>query len=183
MSDTVLADFKLPRPLRKTLGALARVVCTDEVETLGLTDAVVDGVELHMRSIPALFRAGLVAGLASFEAGAAAWPRALGRPFSRLPADLQEAYFRSWWASPLFPMRQLAKGVKGLLAMSYWEQPEVKRRLEYHPERWIAEVAARRLRDHADDARAHDELVRRPDPLVPAASLTRGGKKKVDHAA
>ena len=102
MADTVLANFKLPGRLRRVLAPLARVVCTDEVERLGLTDAVIDHVELSMRSIPAHLRAGLIAGLSTFEAGAAARPGSLGRTFSRLAPGAQEAYFRSWWSSPVF---------------------------------------------------------------------------------
>jgi hypothetical protein len=175
--STVLADFTLPARLRPTLAKLARVVLTDEVESLGLVDRVIDGVELTMRAIPAPMRAGLIAGLISFEAGALAWPRGRARAFSRLDAELAEAYFRSWWDHPLMAMRQFAKGIKGLIAMSYFELAEIRARMEYHPEAWIAKVAARRLNSYADDIRRHDETVLAPDPLVPAASLT----KKVGH--
>jgi hypothetical protein len=173
MAETVLADFHLPRRLRPVLAALARIVCTDEIERQGLTDAVIDGLELHLRTMPALFRTGLMAGLASFEAGAVAWPSRPGRRFSKMAAADQAAYFASWWASPLFPIRQFAKGIKGLLAMTYWEEPSVKAHLAYHPERWIAEVAARRLASYAADIREHDRVVVAPDPLLPPSQLTR----------
>ena len=177
MSETVLADFRIPRPLRRVLAPMVRSILTDEVEKLGLTEAVIDHVELSMRSIPFHIRSGLVAGLASFELGAAAIPTSFGRTFSRLPRAKQEAYFRSWWSSPLFLMRQFVKGIKGLIAMGFYEQPQVLAKLEYHPEQWIAEVAARRLRDYADDIARQDKMVLERDPLVPASTLT----KKVRH--
>ena len=177
MSETVLADFRLPRALRRVVSAMARVALTDEVERLGLTDAVVDHVELSLRSIPFHLRTGIVAGLTSFEVGALTFPSSFGRPFSRLPKAKQEAYFRSWWHSPLFLARQFVKSVKGLIAMGFYEQRAVLDQLEYHPEQWIAEVAARRLRDYAGDIAAQDKMVLERDPLVPASTLT----KKVRH--
>jgi hypothetical protein len=181
MSETVLADFRLPRALRRVVAAMARVALTDEVERLGLTDAVVDHVELSLRSIPFHLRTGIVAGLTSFEVGALTFPSSFGRPFSRLPKEKQEAYFRSWWHSPLFLMRQFVKSVKGLIAMGFYEQRAVLDQLEYHPEQWIAEVAARRLRDYAGDIAAQDKMVLERDPLVPASTLTR--KVRHDQAA
>ena len=177
MSETVLADFRLPKALRRTVAAMARIALTDEVERLGLTEAVVDHVELSMRSIPFHLRTGVVAGLTSFEAGALALPTSFGRTFSRLPRAKQEAYFASWWHSPIFLMRQFIKSTKGLIAMGFYEQRAVLDALEYHPEQWIAEVAARRLRDYAGDIAAQDKMVHERDPLVPASTLT----KKVRH--
>ncbi len=174
MSDTVLSDFRLSKRMRKILAPLARIVCPADLVTRDLTDDVIDEMELMMRAIPTYLRAGLVAGTLSFETGAIAKH---GRPFTRLSPAQQEAYFAAWWNSPLLPIRQFAKGVKGLLAMGYWEHPSVKQRMEYHPERWIAEVAARRIARYADDIRKQDEMVLRPDPLVTI------GRKEVKHDA
>lgn len=169
-----LADFRLSTRLRRTMAPLVSIICPPDVHSLDLVDAVLDHAELSMRAIPAYLRLGLVAGLTSFELGATAFPSSRGRTFSRLPPDLQEAYFRSWWASPVGALRQFAKGVKGIIAMGYWELPIVRERMAFHPDRWIAEVAKRRLRDYADDIRKADELVTAPDPLIkPASTLLR----------
>jgi hypothetical protein len=173
MTETVLADFRIPRALRRVLEPMVRIVCTDEVVRLGLTQAVIDHVELSMRSIPFHIRTGLVAGLTAFELGAAALPSSFGRTFSRLPAAKQEAYFHSWWHSPIFPIKQFVKGIKGLIAMGFFEQPVVLKNMQYHPEQWIAEVAARRLRDYSDDIAQQDKMVLERDPLVPASTLTK----------
>jgi hypothetical protein len=173
---TTLADFKMPGFMRRTLAPLARIIVTDEVEELGLTAQCIDGIELTMRAFPTFLRTGLVVGTFAFEWGAFFVTL---RRFSSLPRERQERYFKSWWGSRIGPMHQFAKGVKSAVCLSYWELPLVKERLEYHPEQWSAEVAARRLRDYADDIRQHDELVVAPDPLVPAERLA----KKVKHAS
>src|SRR5205085_7214727 len=64
---SALADFTLPKPLRRTLAPLARVVLTEEVETLGLTEAIIDHFELMLRALPVPFRVALCAGLGTFE--------------------------------------------------------------------------------------------------------------------
>jgi hypothetical protein len=152
-----LADFRLPRFMRRMLAPLARVVCTDEAAPL--TDAMLEHVELTMRAFPTFLRIGMIVGAFVFEYGAL-------RPFSSRPRASQEAYFRAWWTSRFAVLRQLAKGLKSVLALAYWEQPSVKARLQYHPEQWIAEVAARRLRDYGADIAAHDRFVVAPNPLV-----------------
>lgn len=177
MSRTTLADFRLPRPIRRTLHALAVVALPDELEPLGLTEPVVDHFELMMRVFPSHVRLGMVAGLATFEAGAIA---RYGRPFSRLPRERQRAWFDRWWHSPILPIRQLAKAIRSVLAMSYYEHPVVKQQLEYHPDAWIARVAKRRLEAWAADIRAHEEMVTSPDPLFAPVSLARKG---VRHAS
>jgi hypothetical protein len=74
-------------------------------------------------------------------------------------------------------LHQYAKGIKSAIALSYWELPTVKEKLEYHPEQWIAEVAARRLRDYADDIKKYERMILEPDPLVQI------GTKKVKRAS
>jgi hypothetical protein len=159
------AGFVMPRTTRATLGALAPIVCTDEVTELGLGDAVVDHVALMLRTFPPHLRIMLLVGAFFFEWLPLFLPSSRLRPFSRLPRALKEAWFRRFWDSHIFVVRQLAKGMKSLVALAFWDQRQVLDRLEYHPERWIAEVAARRLRDYADDIRAHDRFVLQPNPL------------------
>lgn len=177
MSTTVLADFRLSRRLRVTLAPLARVVCPPDAEALDLIEPIIDQMELHMRAIPTFLRVGLSAGITGFEVGAVARH---GKPFSRCTPAQQEAYFKAWWESPVMALHQFAKGVKGLLAMGYYELPIVRERMAYHPERWIAEVAARRLDKYGADVRAHDALVVAPDPLLAPATLL---KKVTNEAA
>jgi hypothetical protein len=164
----------VPTSVRRTLAALLPVITTDEVEELGLTEAVLDEFELSLGVAPAPLRLGVAVGATFFE-----WSAALvkGKRFSALPLPVRERWFALWWRSNFPVFRQFAKGVKSLLALAYWDHPTVRARLEYHPEQWIAEVAARRIVSYAADVRQHDRLVTEPAPLLPAVRLLR----KVSH--
>jgi hypothetical protein len=159
------ASFSLSTGARTTLTALAPIICTDEVRELGLEGAVVDHMQLMLGTFPPHMRIAFLVGAFVFEWLAVFFPSSRLRRFSQLPRTEQVRYFERWWRSPFFAIRQAAKGLKSLIALGYWEQRQVLERLEYHPERWIAEVAARRLRDYAADIRAHDALVLEPHPL------------------
>ncbi len=165
---STLASFRLPAGCRRTLAALAPVVLTDEVEALGLTEAVVDEVEQFLRSIPTPVRAGVVAGIVAFEQSARAAPSSLGRGFSRLPAARRVVHFERWWRGA-GPLHQLARALKMFLAFAYYEHPQVKERLGYDPERWIERVGRERLERHGEAIAAAEAAVLAPDPLVPPA--------------
>ena len=162
-----LADLKLSRRQRDTLATLARVAVTDDVLELGIVDDVVDEVELLLRSVPAPVRIGFLAGLRAFDASARAVPSSRGRRFADLPLEQAEAHFERWWASPLAPLHQLARGARMFVTMAYYEHPRVRERLHYDPERWIAKVRAERLEQHGEAIRAHEAMLLEPDPLRP----------------
>ena len=180
----ILADFRLPRRVRRTLEALAPVVCPPDLGELGILEPLVDHCELTLRSFSPPVRAGLHAGLVFFELSAAAVPSSRGRTFSRLGPAAAEAHFARFWHSRVGPLHQLARGMKALVAFAYYEHPVVKRRMEYHPERWIAEVARRRLERWGDAIRRHEQAILAPDPLVPTVALARKHKqdKEGSHA-
>lgn len=163
-------SFRLPGPVRRTFRALAPVVCGPEVERLGIGDEVVDGVERFCDALPAHVRAGAIAGALLFEAAPALEPRTLGRTFSRLDPAAAEAVFARWWAGH-GPRKQVVKILKMFVAFAYYEHPRVKERLEYHPDRWIAQVARERVTRFAREIEAHEAEVTRPDPLPPGASV------------
>ena len=160
-----LADFRLSPRARATLAALAPVVLTDEVESLGVVEDVVDSVELFLRSVPTPVRAGVLVGLRTFEHSARALPSSLGRDFSRLPLAQRERHFELWWHSRVGALKQLAHGLKMFLTMAYYEHPAKLALLGYDPERWIAKVSAERLERFAEEIRATEEAVLAPAPL------------------
>jgi hypothetical protein len=166
----ILADFHLPPLARRTVAHVATVTCPTEIERLGLVDHVVDGFELALRSFSAPFRHSLIAGLTAFELGAAL---RYGRPFSSLAPEPARAWFASWWSSPFSLFRQLAKAVKSLLALTFYESPPIRERLEFHPDRWIAEAARARLEHYGVDIERAEDDVRAPDPLVPLSPRRR----------
>jgi hypothetical protein len=171
-----LANFRLPARLRRLLATAAPVVLTDEVTEQGLTDDVVDGVELFLRSIPRVVRGAIVAGMFTFEHSARAVPSSLGRPFSELPPDLAAAHFERYWHSRVGPLHQLARAIKMFLAFAYYEHPRVREQLGYDPEVWIEKVKRERAERFAEEIAAAEAAVLAPDPLV-------GGRERVDAQA
>jgi hypothetical protein len=142
--------------MRRIVEALARVVCTAEIDELGLHRAVADHVALTLGSFPPHLRALVRVLFAVFDLAALPF---CGRRFVRLDVAAQERWFARWWTSGSSTVRQLAKLLKGLVALAYWDQPCVRARLGYHPERHIAEVSARRLRVYHDDIAAAERRV------------------------
>ncbi|HLU64856.1 MAG TPA: hypothetical protein VKZ63_01185 [Kofleriaceae bacterium] len=155
---------------RRLLRSLVPIVCPPEAEALGVVDAVVDHCELSVGAFPPPVRAALRLGLATYDLSAAAWPPARGRTAARLPRERAAAWFALWWKSPLPPQRELARAIKAMMAIAYYEMPAVKRELGYLPEEWIERVKTRRLKVYADEIRRHDESLIAPDPLPPRAA-------------
>lgn len=142
--------------MKAVVGALARVVCTSEIDELGLRDAVFEHVTLTLASFPPYLRAAMRVLFVVFDLSALPWH---GRRFRRLDVAAQERHFERWWSSRWPMARHLSKALKGLVALAYWAQPQVRERLGYHPERWIADVSARRLRLYRDEIAAAEQRV------------------------
>ncbi|HUH05410.1 MAG TPA: hypothetical protein VML75_25620 [Kofleriaceae bacterium] len=162
---TTLATYRHSNRVRRVLASIAPLACPPEIESMELVDAVVDHVELSMRSLPDLVRTGLVAGLTSYELLSRGIPRNRGRSASQLDRERARRYFESWRTSRIGLQRELIKGVKGLLCIGYYEQQAVKEDIGYLPEQWIAKVKRRRLQVYAEDITRHEASVIQPDPL------------------
>lgn len=160
----ILADFHLPRALRPTVAGVVRIACPPDVERLGLVESVTLMFEHALRVYPAGVRTALVAGLAGFEATAAL---RYGRPFSRLDDARARAWWHAWWGSGFAPARQLARTLKMIAAIAYYDTPAVKDAIAYRPDAWIAEVARRRLEKWGVEVQRAEEDLVAPDPLVP----------------
>ena len=167
-----IADFHVPKALRKTLAQVARVTCPPDLDELDLVEHVLDEAELQLRAFPAVFRVAMVAGIATLEVSSIV---RYGRPFSRLSRPQAERWFHSFWASPMGPFRQLAKALKALFALGFYQAPAIRSRIEYHPDRWIAEKAKQRLEEFGLDIARHEEELLQPNPLLQIG-------KKVRHA-
>jgi hypothetical protein len=170
-----LADFQLSHRQLGVLAPIVRVVCPGGVTRFSLVDHVIDHMELSLRALPAALRAGLELGLIAYDAGAIA---RYGRPSTRLTPPQAERWFAFWWKSPLMPQRELAKAIKILALMAYYEMPPVKAELGYTPEAWIDKVKARRLQVYAADIRAHEASLIEPDPLPSSLAARRAAMKE-----
>ena len=177
MGSETLANYQLPDRLRRVLRVLAPIVLTDDVEALGITEDVLDDVELFLRSVPAPVRLGLVAGLHAFDQSARAIPSSLGRTFASLSRERAAVHYERWW-NGVGALHQLARGVKMALTFAYYEHPRVKAKLEYHPDRWIRKVAKQRLERFAAEIEQEEAAVLAPRPLkgepLPIAGASRG---------
>ena len=159
-----LAPFRFPPRLRRCMAALAPVVLTEEVEELGIVEEVLDEVELFLRTVPAPLRAGIMAGLWSFEQSARIAPSSLGRGFASLSLSKRQRHFERWWHTP-GPGHQLARGLKMFLAFAYYEHPQVQARMGYDPDAWIAKVKAEREARFAKEHEALEAKNLMRDPL------------------
>ena len=166
-----LADYHHTPRVRRTLAAIVPIACPPEVEELGLVDAVIDHFELSLRSLPALVRSGLVAGITGYELASRSWPGHRGRAASGLDRARAIGYYESWRHSPLRLQREFIKGLKGLLCMGYYSQPEVHERIGYTPEAWVAKVTRRRLDSYGADIRRHEEKLLVAEPLPAPVDL------------
>ena len=91
---------------------------------------------------------------------------ALPRP-ARTVLDLSLRLFGPSGRVPNRPpaLRRLALLARDLVLLAYYEQPDVRARLGYQPDAWIADVAQRRTATWHADIAAHAELLRAPAPL------------------
>ncbi|MCA9668394.1 MAG: hypothetical protein KC503_22540 [Myxococcales bacterium] len=164
-----LSDFSMPQVMRRALLALCPIALPEErIDAEDLAETMVDNAELFLRSLAPAGRAAIVVGTIGFEMAAALRPSSLGRTFSRLPREQARAYFDSWWHSKNPALHNFAKGVKSMLAMTYYELPSVRQELRYHPDAWINKVARERLARFSDEIAAHAERLAAPAPLLDA---------------
>jgi hypothetical protein len=162
----ILGRLDLPLSLRNALRRLAPVVCSAEVEDLGLVNQVVDDTILFCRALSPAARAGLYAGLMAFDVSASLHPTTFGRRFSRLSGDEAAKHFDRWWHSRIPLCHDFAKGIKGAMAIAYFELPTIQDRIDYHPQAWIKEASARRVERYGKSIAEAEANLLRDDPLV-----------------
>ncbi len=165
-----MGEYRLPRWAWAVLRRLAPVVLTDDVEQMGLVDGAVREMERLLGAAPGTARGAFVAGLGGFDAGA----RALhaGRGFAALGLAEAEAYFSTWWHSPLPPVNQFAKGAKALLTFGYYELPGVQAQIGYDPQAWIDKVTTQRADEFGEEIARFEAGVLDRDPIPRTGPIT-----------
>jgi len=164
----ILSNYRFSAGQRRILSQLVPIACPAEVERLGVVEQVVDGAELFIRSLSPELRAGFTVVLRSFDLSAAVRPSSRGRTFAQLDRARAAEHFARWWHNRLPPVHAVAKGLKALVAMAYYDLPAVRRALDYQPNQWISKVRERRRERHREAIEAHERELLAPDPLLAA---------------
>ena len=161
-----MAVFSFPRPVRRIIARFARVVCPPAIDGQVIVEAVVDELQLMVGAMPRHVRLALIAGFTAFDQGSRVYPPSRGRRFVDLGDEQAHAYFLANAHGPLAPQRKILQLMKGLVTMSYYEQPMVLAAMEYHPDAYIAQVAKRRFASYAEDIRRGEAAVTTDAVLV-----------------
>lgn len=161
-----MAGYRHSATARAVLRSLVPVICPPEALALG--DAIVEHMEPTIAASPAAIQRGLAIGLVLYDLGAL--PRHARRARA-LTGDRAERYYQRWLDGPTPIHRQLARGIKQLMSLSCYEQPEMMDRVGYRPAPWIAEVTQRRLTVYKDDVQRQAEQLLAPDPLRPGVRI------------
>lgn len=177
---STLADYHHPPRIRRILASIAPIACPPDIERFGLVDAVIDHMEMTMRSLPAVVRAALITGLSGYELASMAWPGHFGRPASKLDRKRAIRYYEAWRHSPIRLQEEFAKGIKGLLCLGYYEMPRVKEQLGYTPDAWVTKVKRRRFEVYGDEIQRHEAKLFAPEPLPPLPASVRSADSPAD---
>jgi hypothetical protein len=163
-----MTDYRHSTTARAVLRSLVPVICPPEAIELG--DAIVDHMALTLGVSPAVIARGVATGLIAYDLGAL--PRYARRARS-LRGEPAERYYVTWAHGPTPLHREFARGIKQLMNLSCYEQPQMMERLGYRPGPWITEVTTRRLTVYRDDVRRQDAQILAPDPLRPGVRVKR----------
>jgi len=163
-----VATYRHTHTARQVLRSLVPVICPPEAGALG--DAIVEHMALTFGAFPRVLQRGFAAGLVAYDL--AALPR-FGQRARSLRGERAERYYASWEAGPTRLHVQLARGLKQLMSLSCYEQPQMMARLGYQPAPWIAEVTHRRITVYRDDVQRQAQQLLAPDPLRPGVHVKR----------
>jgi hypothetical protein len=136
----------------------AEIVCPPEVRAGQRTDHVLGELALMLGALPTAARKGLGAALVVLDQGARLYPPSRGRRLARLDDRDAEAYVRMLLTRPGVA-GELARRLKGVVTMCYYDLAEVQREIGYDPAPYIAAVSRRRLESYGPQIRAGEAAV------------------------
>jgi hypothetical protein len=174
------AGRPLSAPAGRIASRFAEVVCPPEVRAGGRVERVIGEFELLLGSVQPPARRALSAALIIIDQATRLYPRARGRRFARVGDQVADRYVRALLARG-GGLGGVARRLKGLMVMCYYELPEVKEEIGYRPDPYIAAVSRRRLASYRAQIQAGEAAVLAPDqpgpatPLVPPSRPARNG--------
>jgi hypothetical protein len=152
------APWRLRAPARRVAARFADVVCPPEIRTERRTDSVLAEFEQLLGVQRPYVRRAVSAGFIVLDRAARLHPRCRGRRFVRLTDETAESYVRMLLTGR-GTVASLARRLKGLLVLCYYELPQVKNEIGFLPDPYIAMVSQRRLRLYAADIQAGEAAV------------------------
>lgn len=148
---------------RKVLLSLVPVVCPKKLAHLA--EDIVSHMALTLGASPPLLGKGFKAGLITYDLGALPFH---AKRAHKLTGDAAEKYYASWEHGPTPVHVQFARGIKQLMSLACYEQPEAMESIGYRVGPWIEEVKHKRLTVFKADADRQAAQILAPDPLRPS---------------
>ena len=139
--------------IRPAARRFAEIVCPPEVRTGQRTDRTLGELALMLGALPPAARKGLAMALIGLDQGARLYPPSRGRRLARLDDRVAAAYIRAVLTRPGVA-GELARRLKGVVTMCYYDLAEVQREIGYDPAPYIAAVSRRRLESYGPQIRA-----------------------------
>jgi hypothetical protein len=137
------------------------MVCPPEVRAGHRADQVAREFGLMLGALPPAARKALATALAVLDQGARLYPPSRGRRFARLDDQVASAYVGALLARR-DPAGEVARRLKSVVVMCYYELPEVQQEIGYDPAPYIAAVSRRRLESYGPQIRAGEAAVTAP---------------------
>lgn len=150
---------------RRVVARFAELACPPQAATERI-EQVIGELELLLGVIQPVARRAVLAGFVIVGQRARLYPRSRGRHLTRLDDDAADAYMRTLM-NRAGGVASMAKRLKGLLVMCYYELPEVKEEIGYRPDEYIAMVSRRRLNSYGAEISAGERAVLAGTPLDP----------------
>lgn len=175
VAEEALAGWRLSARVGRIAARFTEVVCPPEVQTEGRADRVVGEFELMLASVQPAARHALSAALIVFDRAAWLYPRARGRRFVCLGDQAADRYVRTLMARSGW-LGGVVRRLKGLIAMCYYELPEVQEEIGYRPDAYIVAVSRRRLARYGAEIRAGEAAVLAGGPGGPDQAGASGGQ-------
>jgi choline dehydrogenase-like flavoprotein len=151
--------FRFSPAVRRIVTRFALVACPPQARQAGRTEGLLAEFEAMLGVLPVLVRRLVPLTFVVFDQCARLYPRARGRRFTRLDDRIAEGYLRAVFASRRKSLAAIFQRIKGLVVMCYYELPEVKAELDYHPEAYIAAVSRRRLASYGESIKNGEAAV------------------------
>ena len=157
----------------RILTALIETIAPCAPEVVDRDARIISFVSSALAHLPPMLRFLLPLGLWLFELGTVLFGFA-PRRFSALSRERRRHYMHSWMRSRFALKRQLARGLRALIQLGFYDMPEVRSHLGYEPEGFVAARVQQRATRQGEQSQP---LVDEPhlaqlEPLVAANDLS-----------